>query len=156
LKPAEEACMSCLKLTEPVDEAGFPPGVVNVVTGYGATAGAALSAHPDLDFISFTGSPDVGTMVQIASAEHHRACVLELGGKSPQIIFSDADFAAALPVVVAGIVQNGGQTCSAGSRVLVQQDVFEAFTTELGDRINAPVVGAHEKDLNCGPLISAK
>lgn len=156
LKPAEEACLSCLKLTELADEAGFPAGVLNVVTGYGATAGAALAEHPDLDFISFTGSPEVGTLVQIASAKHHRACVLELGGKSPQIIFLDADFAAALPIVVAGIVQNGGQTCSAGSRVLIQQDIFEAFTGELRNRINALVVGAHEKDLNCGPLISAK
>jgi len=156
LKPAEEACLSCLKLAELADEAGFPAGVLNIVTGYGATAGASLAEHPDLDFISFTGSPEVGTLVQCASATHHRACVLELGGKSPQIIFSDADFAAALPIVVAGIVQNGGQTCSAGSRVLVQEDVFEEFTAELRERVKALVVGAHEKDLNCGPLISAK
>ncbi len=156
LKPAEEACLSCLKLTELVHEAGFPPGAVNVVTGYGATAGAALTAHSDVNFVSFTGSPEVGTMVQVASAQHHRPCVLELGGKSPQIVFSDADFDEALPVVVAAIVQNGGQTCSAGSRVLIQREIFDNFTVALSERISALTVGSHEKDLNCGPMISAK
>ncbi len=156
LKPAEEACLSCLRLAELAHEAGFPPGAINVVTGYGATAGSALTAHPDLNFVSFTGSPEVGTMVQIASAQHHRPCVLELGGKSPQIVFSDANIDDALPVVVAAIVQNGGQTCSAGSRVLIQRDIFDSFTAALSARINALSAGAHEKDLDCGPLISAK
>jgi len=156
LKPAEEACLSCIRLTELAAEAGLPVGALNLVTGFGATAGAALSAHPDVDFMSFTGSPEVGTMVQIASAKHHRPCVLELGGKSPQIIFDDADFDAALPIVVAGIVQNGGQTCSAGSRVLIQQNVFDAFTSELAKRISGLAAGPHGKDLNCGPLISSK
>lgn len=156
LKPAEEACLSCLRLTELAHEVGFPAGAVNVVTGYGATAGAALTAHPDIDFVSFTGSPDVGTMVQVASAQHHRPCVLELGGKSPQIIFSDADIDAALPVVIAGIVQNGGQTCSAGSRVLIQRDIFDSFTAGLAERINKLVTGPHQNDRNCGPLISSK
>jgi len=156
LKPAEEACLSCLRLTELAHEAGFPAGALNVVTGYGPTAGSALTAHPGIDFVSFTGSPEVGTIVQTASAQHHRPCVLELGGKSPQIIFSDADIETALPVVIAAIVQNGGQTCSAGSRVLVQRDIFDSFTTELGKRVGMLVAGAHERDLDCGPLISAK
>ncbi|NQV95492.1 MAG: aldehyde dehydrogenase family protein [Sphingomonadales bacterium] len=156
LKPAEEACLSCLRITELANEAGFPPGAINVVTGYGTIAGAALTAHPGLDFVSFTGSPVVGTLVQTASAQFHRPCVLELGGKSPQIIFSDADFDAALPVVVAGIVQNGGQTCSAGSRVLVQRDIYDDFIGQLGARISNLRVGSHQQDLNCGPLISAK
>ncbi|TDE41147.1 aldehyde dehydrogenase family protein [Antarcticimicrobium sediminis] len=156
LKPAEEACLSCIRLTELAAEAGLPAGALNLVTGYGVTAGAALSAHGDVDFMSFTGSPEVGTMVQIASAKHHRPCVLELGGKSPQIIFDDADFDAALPVVVAGIVQNGGQTCSAGSRVLIQRSIFDDFTAQLAARIADLVAGPHGKDLNCGPLISGK
>ncbi|MEH6478001.1 MAG: aldehyde dehydrogenase family protein, partial [Sneathiella sp.] len=156
LKPAEEACLTCLRLVELADTAGFPPGAINIVTGYGREAGAALSAHPDVDFLSFTGSPEVGTMVQKAAAENHRPCVLELGGKSPQIIFSDANFEEALPVVVNGIIQNGGQTCSAGSRVLIQEDIFDEFAAALGERISKLVVGAHEKDLNCGPLISEK
>lgn len=156
LKPAEEACLCCLRLTELSHEAGFPPGAINVVTGYGATAGDALTAHPDVNFVSFTGSPEVGTMVQVASAVHHRPCVLELGGKSPQIVFSDADFDQALPTVIAAIVQNGGQTCSAGSRVLVQRDIFDSFTAALSERINALKVGTHDADLNCGPMISAK
>ena len=156
LKPAEEACLSCIRLTELAIEAGLPAGTLNLVTGFGATAGAALTAHPGIDFLSFTGSPEVGTMVQVASAEHHRPCVLELGGKSPQIVFDDADFDAALPVVVAGIVQNSGQTCSAGSRVLVQKSIFGAFTAALAKRISNLVAGPHVKDLNCGPLISTK
>ncbi|MEZ5674734.1 MAG: aldehyde dehydrogenase family protein [Thalassovita sp.] len=156
LKPAEEACLSCVRLTELAHEAGLPPGALNLVTGYGETAGAALTAHPDVDFISFTGSPEVGTLVQVASAQHHRACVLELGGKSPQILFDDADLDEALPVVVAAIIQNGGQTCSAGSRVLIQRNIFETVTAALAERINGLRAGSHEKDLHCGPLISAK
>lgn len=156
LKPAEDACLSCIRLVELAHDAGFPAGALNLVTGLGATAGAALAEHPEVDFLSFTGSPEVGVMVQTASAQHHRPCVLELGGKSPQIIFSDANFDDALPVVVAGIIQNGGQTCSAGSRVLIQQEVFDKFTKALGERIDKLVVGPHEQDLDCGPLISAK
>ncbi|MFK5979181.1 MAG: aldehyde dehydrogenase family protein [Rhizobiaceae bacterium] len=156
LKPAEDACLSCLRLTELAHDAGFPAGALNLVTGLGVTAGAALAEHPEVDFMSFTGSPEVGVIVQTASAQHHRPCVLELGGKSPQIIFSDANFDEALPVVVAGIVQNGGQTCSAGSRVLIQRDIFDKFTKALGERIGNLVVGQHDKDLDCGPLINAK
>ena len=156
MKPAEEACLSCIRLTEMASEAGLPAGALNLVTGYGTTAGAALTAHPGVDFLSFTGSPEVGTMVQVASAEHHRPCVLELGGKSPQIIFADVDFDAALPVVVAAIVQNGGQTCSAGSRVLIQRSIFAEFTAELAKRISNLVTGAHDQNLDCGPLISSR
>jgi len=155
LKPAEEACLTVLRLTQLAHEVGFPAGVINVVTGNGEEAGAALSTHPDLDFISFTGSPEVGTLIQKASAEYHRPCVLELGGKSPQIIFDDADFDAAVPAVVNAIVQNGGQTCSAGSRVLVQRSVFDQFVTQLAKRFSKLQVGSAEMDLDCGPLISA-
>ena len=156
LKPAEEACLTPVKLAELALEAGFPPGAINVVTGYGHEAGAALSEHPDIDFISFTGSPDVGTIIQCAAARNHIGCVLELGGKSPQIVFSDADLEQALPVMTNAIIQNSGQTCSAGSRVLVQQGIFDQVKAELVARFSEIRMGSHEMDLNCGPLISAK
>ncbi|MBU3071388.1 aldehyde dehydrogenase family protein [Aestuariicella sp. G3-2] len=156
LKPAEEACLTPVKLSELALEAGFPPGAINVVTGYGHEAGAALSEHPDIDFISFTGSPDVGTIIQCAAAKNHIGCVLELGGKSPQIVFADADLEQALPVITNAIIQNAGQTCSAGSRLLVQQDIFEQVKTKLVARFSELRMGSHEMDLHCGPLISAK
>jgi aldehyde dehydrogenase (NAD+) len=156
LKPAEEACLTPVKLAELALEAGFPPGAINVVTGYGHEAGAALSEHPDIDFISFTGSPDVGTIIQCAAAKNHIACVLELGGKSPQIVFEDAALEKALPVITNAIIQNSGQTCSAGSRILVQQDIFDQVKAELIARFSELRMGSHEMDLNCGPLISAK
>jgi len=155
LKPAEEACLTALRITQLAHEVGFPPGVINVVPGFGEEAGAALASHPGIDFIAFTGSPAVGTLIQKAAAEHHRACVLELGGKSPQIVFEDAPFEAALPVVTNAIVQNAGQTCSAGSRVLVQRSVYDRFMGMLADRFARLQVGTHEMDLDCGPLISA-
>jgi aldehyde dehydrogenase (NAD+) len=155
LKPAEEACLTSIRITELAHEVGFPPGVINLVTGYGEEAGAALADHPGLDFISFTGSPEVGVLIQKASAERHRPCVLELGGKSPQIVFDDADLEAALPVVVNAIVQNAGQTCTAGSRALVQRSVYDEFVPLLAERFGALQVGSAEMDLDCGPLISA-
>ena len=117
LKPAEEACMSPLLLAAIAEEAGLPAGALNVVTGLGEEAGAALTSHPGIDMVTFTGSPEVGTIVQKAAAERHIKCVLELGGKSPQVVFADADRAKAIPIIVRAITQNGGQTCSAGSRL---------------------------------------
>ena len=155
MKPAEEACVAPLRLAQLAQEAGFPPGALNVVTGIGEEAGAALSAHPGIAFLSFTGSPEVGTLVQKAAAENHIGCTLELGGKSPQIVFEDADFDAAVPVVVNAIVQNGGQTCSAGSRVLVQKSIYDRFVTAVSARFSQLRVGSHAMDLDCGPLISA-
>jgi aldehyde dehydrogenase (NAD+) len=155
MKPAEEACLTPVRLAQLAHDVGFPPGVINVVTGLGEEAGAALSNHPGIDFISFTGSPEVGTLVQTAAARNHIGCVLELGGKSPQIVFDDADFDAAVPVVVNAIVQNGGQTCSAGSRLLVQAAIFDAFVGRVAERFAQLKVGSHAMDLDCGPLISA-
>jgi aldehyde dehydrogenase (NAD+) len=155
MKPAEEACMTPLRLAELAVEVGFPEGAINVVTGLGEEAGAALSAQPGINFLSFTGSPEVGTLVQMAAAKNHIGCVLELGGKSPQILFDDADIEAAFPVVVSAIVQNGGQTCSAGSRVLIQRSVYDRFIAKIADRFNQLKVGSHAMDLDCGPLISA-
>lgn len=154
-KPAELACLSVIRMTELAHEVGIPPGVLNLVSGLGHEAGASLASHPDLDYISFTGSPEVGTEVQKAAAINHTPCVLELGGKSPQIVFEDADFDKAIPVIVAAIIQNTGQTCSAGSRVLVQRSVYDRFVAALAKRIEALKAGSHEADLDCGPLISA-
>ncbi len=155
MKPAEDACVAPLRLAQLAQEVGFPPGAINVVTGLGEEAGAALASHPGIDFLSFTGSPEVGTLVQKAAAENHIGCTLELGGKSPQIVFEDADFDAAVPVVVNAIVQNGGQTCSAGSRVLVQKSIYDAFVARVVEKFKQLRVGSHAMDLDCGPLISA-
>ncbi|MBI3530345.1 MAG: aldehyde dehydrogenase family protein [Betaproteobacteria bacterium] len=155
MKPAEDACVTPVRMAQLAQEVGFPPGTLNVVTGIGEEAGAALASHPGIDFLSFTGSPEVGTLVQKAAAENHIGCTLELGGKSPQIVFEDADFDAAVPVVVNAIVQNGGQTCSAGSRVLVQKSIYDKFVAQVIVRFRQLRVGSHAMDLDCGPLISA-
>lgn len=154
LKPAEDACLSSLRIVELCRDAGFPPGAISLVPGTGEDAGAALTAHRGLDFISFTGSPEVGELVQIAAAHNHIGCTLELGGKSPQIIFADADLDAAVPVVVAAIVQNSGQTCSAGARVLVETSIADIFTKKLQVAFSELIAGTPEMDLNLGPLIN--
>ncbi|HEX4986617.1 MAG TPA: aldehyde dehydrogenase family protein [Burkholderiales bacterium] len=154
MKPAEDACVAPLRIVQLAQEVGFPPGALNVVTGIGEEAGAALASHPGIDFMSFTGSPEVGTLVQKAAAENHIGCTLELGGKSPQIVFEDADFDAVVPIVVNAIVQNGGQTCSAGSRVLVQKSIYDRFVTQVVAKFRQLRVGSHAMDLDCGPLIS--
>lgn len=155
LKPAEEACLSCLKMTEYLADLGLPAGVLNLVTGLGEEAGAALAGHAGIDLISFTGSPEVGTLVQTAAVKNHLPCILELGGKSPQVVFEDADLDRAAEVTIAAIVQNAGQTCSAGSRALVQESIYETFTGSLAKRFAALDTGPHDLDLDCGPLISA-
>ena len=154
MKPAEDACVTPVRMAQLAQDVGFPPGALNVVTGIGEEAGAALASHPGIDFLSFTGSPEVGTLVQKAAAENHIGCTLELGGKSPQIVFEDADFDAAVPVLVNAIVQNGGQTCSAGSRVLVQKSIYDKFVAQVVARFKQLRVGSHAMDLDCGPLIS--
>ena len=155
IKPAEDACLTSLRLVELTHEAGFPAGAVNLVPGRGETAGAALTAHRGVDFVSFTGSPEVGTLVQVAAARNHIGCTLELGGKSPQIVFADADLDAAIPVVVSAIVQNSGQTCSAGARVLVEEGIVEAFTARLREAFSRLQAGTPEMDLDLGPVINA-
>lgn len=155
LKPAEDACLSVLRLGELAVEAGLPPGALNIVTGRGEVVGRALSEHRGLDFLTFTGSPEVGVMIQIAAARNFIPCTLELGGKSPQIVFDDADLQAALPYLVNAIVQNGGQTCSAGSRVLVQRGIFDQVTELLAARFAAIEASASDEAL-LGPLISAR
>ncbi|RBO54011.1 aldehyde dehydrogenase [Rhodovulum sp. BSW8] len=156
LKPAEEACLTALRIGALAVEAGFPPGALNIVTGRGETAGAALSRHPGIDFISFTGSPEVGVLIQTEAARNFIGCTLELGGKSPQIVFDDADLEAALPVLVTAVIQNGGQTCSAGSRALVQRGVFDAVMAGLKARFEAIEASDSGEEAVLGPLISAR
>ena len=155
IKPAEEACMVPLRLAELAAEAGFPEGAINVVPGLGEEAGAALANHRGIDFISFTGSPEVGTLIQIAAAKNHIGCTLELGGKSPQIVFADADMAASVQSVATAIVQNAGQTCSAGSRVLVDRRIWDRFMADLKLRFEQIRAGTPDMDLDLGPVISA-
>ena len=155
LKPSEDACLSSLAFCSIAREAGLPDGALNVVTGLGEEAGAALTAHHDIDFVTFTGSPEVGTLVQKAAADRTLKCVLELGGKSPQIVFDDADLDRAAGFVLKAITQNGGQTCSAGSRLLVQRGVYDRFVKMVVDLFMKSSAGTPAMDRDCGPLINA-
>jgi aldehyde dehydrogenase (NAD+) len=156
VKPAEDACHSLIRITELALDVGFPEGVLNIVTGLGSEAGAALANHPGIDFMSFTGSPETGTLIQQAAARNHIGCTLELGGKSPQLVFADADFDAALPVLINAIIQNGGQTCSAGSRILVERKAYDALVPELSARFSKIAVGRHSDDRDMGAMINVK
>ncbi len=153
VKPAEDACLSLIRVAQLAAEIGFPSGTINIVTGYGHEVGDALARHPGVDHISFTGSPKVGTLIQQVAAERHCPVTLELGGKSPQIVFADADLDAVLPTVINAIVQNAGQTCSAGSRLLVDQIIYEPLLERLGRAFAALRAGPAALDLDLGPLI---
>lgn len=154
VKPAEDASLTTIRIAELALEAGFPEGVFNVVTGTGQEAGAALAGHPGIDYVTFTGSPATGTAIQQAAAVNNRGVTMELGGKSPQIVFADADLDKAMPVLVNAIIQNGGQTCSAGSRILIERAVYDHVASELAKRFAALVAGPHDADLDLGALIS--
>ena len=156
LKPAEEACLTALAFARIADEAGLPAGALNVVPGLGEEAGAALSAHGGVQHLSFTGSVAVGRLIQAAAAKHTIPVTLELGGKSPQIVFADADLDAALPFLVNAGIQNAGQTCSAASRILVERPVFEQVVARMAERYRALRVGPALDDLDIGPVISAR
>ncbi len=155
-KPAEDASLSAIRIAELALEAGIPEGVFNVVTGYGRTAGAALSGHPLVDYVTFTGSPLTGTAIQQAAAVNNRGVTMELGGKSPQIVFADAELDKAIPVLVNAIIQNGGQTCSAGSRILIERPVYDRVAAALAERFSRLVAGPHDADLDLGALINSK
>lgn len=155
LKPAEDACLTALAYGHLAQEAGLPAGVLNIVPGLGAEAGAALSAHPGLHHMSFTGSVRTGIDVQTAAARNVIPVTLELGGKSPQVVFDDADIDAALPFLVNAGLQNAGQTCAASSRILVQRGVYEAVASRMAAAYQGKVVGPAIDDLDVGPLISA-
>lgn len=156
LKPAEQACLTALAFARIADEAGLPAGALNVVPGTGGSAGAALAGHPGVDHISFTGSTRVGAWVQGAAAENAIPVTLELGGKSPQLVFDDADLDRALPFLVNAGIQNAGQTCSAGSRVLVQRGVYDQVVERMAERYRELKVGPAMADLDVGPLISRR
>jgi aldehyde dehydrogenase (NAD+) len=156
VKPAEDASLSILRLAELAAEIGFPAGTLNIVTGYGDEAGAALTAHHGIDHISFTGSTTTGRLIAEAAARRHCPVTLELGGKSPQIVFDDADLDAALPVIVNAIVQNAGQTCSAGSRLLVQRGIYEIVLDRLSATFSGLRAGPPRLELEMGPLVNRK
>ena len=155
LKPSEDACMTPLAFCDIAREAGMPKGALNIVTGLGEEAGAALTAHRDIDFVTFTGSPQVGTLVQKAAADRTLKVVLELGGKSPHIVFDDADLDRTATFVIKAITQNAGQTCSAGSRLLVQRSVYDRFMKIVAERFARTAAGTPAQDRECGPLINA-
>lgn len=157
LKPAEDACLTALAIANLAQEVGFPPGALNIVTGRGNVAGQALADYKGVDFLSFTGSPEVGQIIQRSAAANFIGCTLELGGKSPQIVFEDADLDAALPVLVNAVIQNGGQTCSAGSRVLIQRGIFDKVGAALKERFESVQAEASDHDeAELGLLISAR
>jgi aldehyde dehydrogenase (NAD+) len=155
VKPAEDACLSLLRIAELAAECGFPDGALNIVTGFGHEAGQALADAPGIDHISFTGSARVGTIIAQSAAKRHVPVTLELGGKSPQIVFADANLDEAVPAIVNAIIQNAGQTCSAGSRLLVEASAYERVLDAVGQKIAALKVGPAAMDLDVGPLIRA-
>lgn len=156
LKPAEEACLTALAFAHIAVEAGLPAGALNVVPGLGIEAGAALSSHPGIHHISFTGSVATGALVQQAAGKNVVPVTLELGGKSPQLVFDDADLNAALPFLVNAGCQNAGQTCSASSRILVQRGVYDEVVARMTAAYGDLTVGPASDDLRVGPLISAR
>lgn len=156
LKPAEEACLTALAFGDLALQAGLPPGALNVVPGLGTEAGAALSAHRGVQHLSFTGSVATGRRVQAAASENLIPVTLELGGKSPQLFFEDADLERALPFLVNSGIQNAGQTCSAASRILVQKSRFDEVADAMAARYRALRAGPAMDDLDLGPLISAR
>ena len=156
LKPSSEAPMTALALGEIALACGLPAGVLNVVPGTGAEAGTALASHPDINQLTFTGSVDVGISVAKMAAENVVPVVMELGGKSPNIVFADADLDLAVQGVATAIFQNAGQTCSAGSRLLVERKAHDALVGRLAARAKSMRVGPGVSDPDMGPIISKR
>ncbi|MFZ3331761.1 MAG: aldehyde dehydrogenase family protein, partial [Candidatus Acidiferrales bacterium] len=155
LKPAEQTPLTALRLGELIMEAGFPEGVVNIVPGFGETAGAALAAHPDVDKIAFTGSTEVGKLIIHAAAGNLKKVSLELGGKSPNIILDDADIDAAIPGAASAIFFNQGQTCCAGSRLFVDKKIFDKVVDGVAQNASKIRIGqGFDPDVDMGPLVS--
>ncbi|HXF95518.1 MAG TPA: aldehyde dehydrogenase family protein [Gemmatimonadales bacterium] len=157
LKPASETPLTALAFAEIVAEVGFPPGAFNVVTGGGATAGAALVRHPEVDKIAFTGSTEVGRQIMRMAAETNKRVTLELGGKSPNIVFADADLAAAVRGAQTGIFYGKGEVCAAGSRLLVERRVHDEVVDRLAENAQKLAVGDPlDKNTRLGALVSRK
>ncbi len=156
LKPAEQAPLSPLRLAELCMEAGLPPGVFNVITGFG-DAGAALAEHPGVDKIAFTGSTEVGQKIMRAAAGSMKRLSMELGGKSPDIVFADANLDAAVPGAAMAVFQNSGQICSAGTRLFVQRPIYEEFVQRVATHAKSLKVGDPlDPSTQLGPLVSAE
>jgi phenylacetaldehyde dehydrogenase len=156
LKVAEETPLSALKLGELLQEAGLPDGVVNIIPGFGETAGAALAAHPGVDKIAFTGSTEVGKLIVQAASRDLRKVSLELGGKSPNIILGDADIESAIAGATAGIFFNHGQCCNAGSRLFVQEKIFDKVAAGIAANAEKIRLGVGmDPDTEMGPLVSS-
>ena len=155
LKPAEQTPLSALKLAAWLGECGVPPGVVNVVTGLGETAGARIGEHPQVDKIAFTGSAAIGKIIMKSAADTLKRVTLELGGKSPNIFFADADFEAAIDGALFGVFINQGEVCSAGSRVLVERSIYPKFVEAMTEKARSIKLGAPlDRTTKMGPLVS--
>ena len=154
VKPAEQTPLTAIEVGKLASDVGIPDGVLNVVPGFGSTAGAALSNHRDIDGISFTGSVVTGQEVMKTAADNVTEVHLELGGKSPNVVFPDADMETALDGTMTGIFTNAGQVCSAGSRLLVHEEIHDEFVDRLVDRIEAMEIGEGTSDPDMGPLVS--
>ena len=155
IKPAEQTPLSCLRLGELVQEAGIPAGVVNIVPGYGETAGAALASHPDVDKVAFTGSTEVGKLILQAAAGNLKKVSLELGGKSPNVVFNDGDLKTAISGSASAIFFNHGQCCCAGSRLYVEKSIFDEVVEGVSAKAKKIKVGpGWEESSDMGPLVS--
>jgi betaine-aldehyde dehydrogenase len=155
LKPAEQTPLTALEFAKWFADVGLPPGVVNVITGFGETAGAPLVQHPDVNKIAFTGSAAVGKIIVKQAADTVKRVTLELGGKSPNIFFADADFEAAIDGALFGVFINQGEVCSAGSRILVQKPIYKKFVDAMAEKAKKVKLGAPlDRDTKMGPLVS--
>jgi acyl-CoA reductase-like NAD-dependent aldehyde dehydrogenase len=157
LKPAEQTPLTAIELARILEEADAPPGVFNLLTGFGPEAGAPLVAHPAVDKVSFTGSVEVGKIISRTASETLKRVTLELGGKSPNLIFADADFESAIGGTCAGIFANAGEVCSAGSRVLVDRALYDRAVSSMVDNASQIRIGSGlDPDTTMGPLISSE
>jgi len=155
LKPAEQTPLTALEMANWFEETGFPPGVINIINGFGETAGAALVAHPGVDKIAFTGSAAVGKIIVKSAADTLKRVTLELGGKSPNIFFTDADWEAAVDGALFGVFINQGEVCSAGSRILVENKIYSKFVEAMAEKAKRIRLGAPlERETKMGPLVS--
>src|SRR5271170_5692146 len=155
LKPAEQTPLTALVFAGFLADAGMPPGVVNIITGFGETAGAPLVRHPDVNKIAFTGSASVGKQIVKMAADTVKRVTLELGGKSPNIFFADADFEAAIDGALFGVFINQGEVCSAGSRILVEQSIYSKFVEAMAAKAKTIRLGAPlDRETKMGPLVS--
>jgi len=155
LKPPEQTPLTCLELPKILEEAGLPTGVFHVLTGFGETAGAPLVAHPGVDKIGFTGSREIGKLIMRSGADTLKRVTLELGGKSPNIVFADADFDAAVEGSANGVFWNQGEICSAGTRVFVERGIYDDAVNAMGERATGIVLGDPSDDgTTMGPLVS--